>query len=94
LAADETEAAFTVVMQGHASEAQMRALLMSPRAKGETPHEVMGGVRALRRAMATRRQASSSQAQPSRWRKGSNRRKLCSMGVKGSRRCSGFGRLL
>jgi len=51
LAAEETEAAFTVVMQGHASEAQMSALLMGLRAKGETPHEVAGGVRALRKAM-------------------------------------------
>ena len=51
LDADETEAAFTVVMKGDASEVQMSALLMGLRAKGETPREVAGGVRALRKAM-------------------------------------------
>jgi anthranilate phosphoribosyltransferase len=51
LSAEETEAAFTVVMEGHASDVQKSALLMGLRAKGETPHEVAGGVRALRKAM-------------------------------------------
>jgi anthranilate phosphoribosyltransferase len=51
LSAEETEAAFTVVMEGQASEVQMSALLMGLRAKGETPGEVAGGVRALQRAM-------------------------------------------
>jgi len=51
LSALETEAAFTVVMEGHASDVQKSALLMGLRAKGETPHEVAGGVRALRQAM-------------------------------------------
>ena len=51
LSAEETEAAFEVVMGGHASEVQMRTLLMGLRAKGETPHEVTGGVLALRKAM-------------------------------------------
>jgi anthranilate phosphoribosyltransferase len=51
LSAEETEAAFTVVMEGRASEVRMGALLMGLRAKGETAEEVAGGVRALRRAM-------------------------------------------
>ncbi|MGD8697770.1 MAG: anthranilate phosphoribosyltransferase [Gemmatimonadales bacterium] len=51
LSAEETEAAFTVVMEGHASDVQKSALLIGLRAKGETPHEVAGGVRALRKAM-------------------------------------------
>ncbi len=51
LSADETEAAFTIVMEGHASDVQKSALLMGLRAKGETPQEVAGGVRALRKAM-------------------------------------------
>lgn len=51
LTSEETEAAFTVVMQGEASEIQKSALLMGLRGKGETPEEVAGGVRALRRAM-------------------------------------------
>ncbi len=51
LSAEETEAAFEVVMRGRASDVQISALLMGLRAKGETPHEVAGGVRALRKAM-------------------------------------------
>jgi anthranilate phosphoribosyltransferase len=51
LSADETEAAFTVVMEGRASDVRKSALLMGLRAKGETPAEVAGGVRALRKAM-------------------------------------------
>lgn len=51
LSAAETEAAFTDVMQGLASDVQKSALLMGLRAKGETPAEVAGGVRALQRAM-------------------------------------------
>jgi anthranilate phosphoribosyltransferase len=51
LSAAETEAAFTVVMGGHASDVQKSALLMGLRTKGETPQEVAGGVRALRKAM-------------------------------------------
>ncbi|MGD8866301.1 MAG: anthranilate phosphoribosyltransferase [Gemmatimonadales bacterium] len=51
LSAAETEAAFSVVMDGHASDVQKTALLVGLRAKGETPQEVAGGVRALGRAM-------------------------------------------
>jgi len=51
LSAEETEAAFEVVMGGHASEVQVSDLLMGLRVKGETSHEIAGGVRALRKAM-------------------------------------------
>ncbi len=51
LSREETEAAFAVVMEGHASDVQIAGLLMGLRAKGETPQEVAGGVQALRGAM-------------------------------------------
>lgn len=51
LSAAETEAAFGVVVGGQASDVQKAALLIGLRAKGETPQEVAGGVRALRSAM-------------------------------------------
>ena len=51
LSAVETEAALGEVMEGRASEAQMSALLMGLRTKGETPEEIAGGVRALQKAM-------------------------------------------
>jgi len=53
LTADEAGAAFDVIMSGEASPAQMAALLMGLRVKGETPSEVAGAARALRRAMIT-----------------------------------------
>jgi anthranilate phosphoribosyltransferase len=43
--------AFGVVMAGEASAAQIGALLLGLRARGETPAELAGAVRALRRAM-------------------------------------------
>lgn len=43
--------AFDAVMAGTATPAQMGALLMGMRARGETPPELAGAVRALRRAM-------------------------------------------
>jgi anthranilate phosphoribosyltransferase len=46
-----TEDAFTQVMSGQATAAQMAALLMGLRMKGETAAEVVGAVRALRGAM-------------------------------------------
>lgn len=46
-----TAGAFDVVMRGDASAAQMAAVLMALRVKGETAEEVAGGARALRRAM-------------------------------------------
>lgn len=51
LTSEQTEAALTVVMRGEAPRDQIRALLTGLRDKGETPHEVAGGVRALRKAM-------------------------------------------
>jgi anthranilate phosphoribosyltransferase len=51
LTADEAEAAFDHIMQGRATPVQTAALLVSLRLRGETPEEVAGGVRALRRAM-------------------------------------------
>lgn len=51
LAAGEAEAAFDVVMQGRATPVQIAALLVALRTRRESPAEVAGGVRALRRAM-------------------------------------------
>jgi anthranilate phosphoribosyltransferase len=51
LSADEAEAAFVEVMEGRASPVQLAALLVALRVRGETPQEIAGGVRALRRAM-------------------------------------------
>lgn len=53
LTAEEAGAAFDVVMAGAASPAQVAALLMGLRVKGETSAEVAGAARALRRAMIT-----------------------------------------
>ena len=51
LSAEEAEAAFVEVMEGRASPVQLAALLVAMRVRGETPQEIAGGVRALRRAM-------------------------------------------
>jgi anthranilate phosphoribosyltransferase len=51
LSADEAEAAFIEVMEGRATPVQLSALLVALRVRGETPQEIAGGVRALRRAM-------------------------------------------
>ncbi|MBX6365226.1 MAG: anthranilate phosphoribosyltransferase [Gemmatimonadetes bacterium] len=51
LSIDEAEAAFTCIMEGRATPVLTAALLVALRVKGETPDEVAGGVRALRRAM-------------------------------------------
>ena len=48
LTADETAAAFGSVMRGEGTAAQVAALLMGLRVKGETAAEVAGGARALR----------------------------------------------
>lgn len=53
LTAEESGAAFDVVMSGGATPAQVAALLMGLRVKGETSSEVAGAARALRRAMIT-----------------------------------------
>ena len=51
LSANDAEAAFVEVMEGRASPVQLAALLVALRVRGETPQEIAGGVRALRRAM-------------------------------------------
>lgn len=51
LSEDLTADVFGVVMRGEASPAQIAALLMGLRAKGETADEVAGAARALRAAM-------------------------------------------
>ncbi|WP_419949218.1 anthranilate phosphoribosyltransferase [Candidatus Palauibacter sp.] len=51
LDAAAAEAAFDRFMSGEATQAEMAALLTALRMRGETPAEVAGGVRALRKAM-------------------------------------------
>jgi len=51
LSADEAEAAFTVIMSGEATPAQIGALLMAMRVRGETVPEIAGAVRAMRSRM-------------------------------------------
>ena len=51
LSAAETAAAFGVVMRGEAAPAQIAALLMGLRAKGESSDEIAGAAAALRAAM-------------------------------------------
>src|SRR5687767_11374412 len=51
LTTDESRAAFETVMSGEATVAQVAALLVGLRVKGETPEEVAGAAGALRGAM-------------------------------------------
>lgn len=51
LSADESRSAFEAVMSGEATPAQVSALLVGLRVKGETPDEVAGAAAALRGAM-------------------------------------------
>jgi anthranilate phosphoribosyltransferase len=51
LSGDETRLAFELVMSGEGTPAQMSALLMALRVKGETEAEVAGVVQAMRGAM-------------------------------------------
>ncbi|HEX5408866.1 MAG TPA: anthranilate phosphoribosyltransferase [Gemmatimonadaceae bacterium] len=51
LSMQDTADAFDVIMRGEASQAQVAAILMALRVKGETAAEVAGGARAMRRAM-------------------------------------------
>lgn len=51
LTQDEAAGAFDVVLRGEATEAQIAALLMALRVKGETAAELAGLVRAMRGAM-------------------------------------------
>src|SRR3954447_9869319 len=49
LSADEAEAAMGIVLRGEASHAQIAALLIALKMKGETVDEVVGFARAMRR---------------------------------------------
>jgi len=51
LSADEAEAAFAVVMDGEASEAQIAAMLTAMHVRGETADELAGATRAMRARM-------------------------------------------
>jgi anthranilate phosphoribosyltransferase len=51
LSADQAEAAFDVIMSGEATPAQIGALLMAMRLRGETVEEITGAVRAMRARM-------------------------------------------
>lgn len=48
LSAEESARAFQIVMNGGATPAQVAALLVALKMKGETPDEITGGVRAMR----------------------------------------------
>ena len=53
LTVEEAERAFDIMMGGEATPAQMGALLMGLRVRGETVDEITGGARAMRaRALA------------------------------------------
>src|ERR1700739_793445 len=51
LTEDQAEAAFDVIMSGEATPAQIGALLMAMRLRGETVAEITGAVRAMRGRM-------------------------------------------
>ena len=51
LTADQAEAAFDIIMSGEATPAQIGALLMAMRIRGETVAEITGAVRAMRAKM-------------------------------------------
>jgi anthranilate phosphoribosyltransferase len=51
LSVEEAEAAFTIIMSGDATPAQIGALLMAMRVRGETVPEITGAVRAMRARM-------------------------------------------
>ena len=51
LTAEQTEAAFDVMLQGEATPAQVGALLMAMRLRGETVEEITGAARAMRARM-------------------------------------------
>src|SRR3954469_287580 len=48
---DQAEAAFDIIMSGEATPAQIGALLMAMRVRGETVAEITGAVRAMRARM-------------------------------------------
>ena len=51
LTAPEAEAAFDIIMSGHATPSQIGGLLMAMRVRGETVPEITGAVRAMRARM-------------------------------------------
>ncbi|GBQ26847.1 anthranilate phosphoribosyltransferase [Acetobacter estunensis NRIC 0472] len=51
LTADEAEAAFGLIMDGHVSESQIAGFLMALRMRGESPDELLGAVKAVRARM-------------------------------------------
>ena len=51
LSVDQAEAAFDIIMSGEATPAQIGALLMAMRLRGETVQEITGAVRAMRARM-------------------------------------------
>ncbi|MDP9095852.1 MAG: anthranilate phosphoribosyltransferase, partial [Pseudomonadota bacterium] len=51
LSADDSEAAFGLIMSGEATPAQIAGLLMAMRVRGETVAELTGAVRAMRARM-------------------------------------------
>lgn len=51
LSAGESEAAFDIIMAGEATPAQIGAMLMAMRLRGETVQEITGAVRAMRARM-------------------------------------------
>src|ERR1700710_791989 len=51
LSDDQAEAAFDIIMSGEATPAQIGALLMAMRLRGETVGEITGAVRAMRSRM-------------------------------------------
>ena len=53
LSAEESEAAFGVVMSGEATPAQIAGMLMAMRVRRETVAELTGAVRAMRARMLT-----------------------------------------
>lgn len=53
LTAEQTEAAFDLMMQGAATPTQIGGLLMAMRVRGETVEEITGAVRAMRAHMIT-----------------------------------------
>ncbi len=48
---EQAEAAFNIIMSGHATNAQIGALLMALRVRGETVDEITGATRAMRAKM-------------------------------------------
>jgi len=53
LTAEEAERAFSIIMSGDATPAQMGGLLMALRVRGETVEEIVGAARAMRARMLT-----------------------------------------